>query len=72
MATRYTPELVSEMTQLEGNAVYQFMAAYPMEKDYAYVASDLEIKMWIRNNYKQWMKKPEKDRLIALPDSILK
>jgi len=69
-ATRYTPELVQSLTGLEGNDCYQFMAAYPMDPDYARVASDLEIQMWIRYNYRTWIKKPLKERIAVLPDSI--
>jgi len=68
--TRYTPELVQSLTGLEGNDCYQFMAAYPMDVDYARVASDLEIQMWIRYNYRNWIKKPLKERIQVLPDSI--
>lgn len=69
-ATRYTPELVKSLTGLEGNDCYQFMAAYPMDADYARVASDMEIQMWIRYNYRNWIKKPLKERIQALPDFI--
>jgi len=55
--TRYTPELVAELTRLEGDTLAHFMNLYPMPYDYARVASDLEIKMWIRGNFKDWMAK---------------
>lgn len=70
-ATRYTPEMVSDITGLDGNILFQFMAAYPINADYARVASDLEIKMWVMDNYRNWMKKPEKERIIKIPESIL-
>ncbi len=69
-ATRYTPELVQSLTGLTGNICYQFMAAYPMDPDYARVATDLEIQMWIRYNYKNWIKKSREERVQVLPDSI--
>lgn len=52
--TRYYPALVSELTDLQGDSLAQFMNRYPMPYDYARAASDLEIKMWIRNNFKEW------------------
>lgn len=52
--TRYTPELVSELTQLQGDTLAYFMNRYPMPYEYARAASDLEIKMWIRSNFKEW------------------
>lgn len=52
--TRYTPDLVAQLTQLEGDTLAQFMNHYPMPYDYSRAASDLEIKMWIRNNFKEW------------------
>lgn len=55
--TRYTPELVTALTGLSGDSIGHFMYAYPMAYDFARSASDLEIKMWIRDNYKLWMKK---------------
>ncbi len=54
--TRYTPALVTKMTGLTGDSVAHFMYAYPMPVMYAREASDLELKMWIRDSYKQWMK----------------
>ena len=50
--TRYTPELVREMTGLEGDAIAAFINAHPMPVDFARVATDLEIKMWIRNQFR--------------------
>ena len=54
--SRYTPQLVREMTGMTGDSVGHFMNAYPMEYNYARAASELEIKMWIRYYHKQWMK----------------
>lgn len=56
--TRYTPEVVAQLTGLSGDSIGYFMNAYPMPYDYARVASDLEVKMWIRFNYKEWIKNP--------------
>jgi len=35
----------------------EFMNQYPMDYDYARAASDLEIKMWIKYNYQDYLKK---------------
>ena len=55
--SRYTPELVTKLTTLEGNALYDFKQAYPMSYDYARQASNLEVMMWIKYNYKDWLAK---------------
>jgi hypothetical protein len=56
--TRYTPDLVVELTHLTGDSIGNFMYTYPMEYDFARSATDLEMKIWIRENFKQWIKKP--------------
>lgn len=56
--SRYTPELVNELTGLSADSLAYFMNANPMPTDYARTATDLELKMWIRTNYKQWKKNP--------------
>jgi hypothetical protein len=55
--TRYTPELVTLMTKLTGDSIGFFMYAHPMPYEYARTATDLELKMWIREKYKSWVKK---------------
>lgn len=54
--TRYSPALVTRLTGLSGDSIGHFMYACPMPYDFARSASDLEIKMWIRDSYKQWIK----------------
>lgn len=54
-ASRYTIALVQSLTGLPADSATLFMGAYPIANDYAAVASDIEIKMWIMNNYKLWM-----------------
>lgn len=54
--SRYSPELVTQLTGLTGDSLGNFMNATPMPYDYARTATELEIKMWIRYNYKQWLK----------------
>jgi len=57
--TRYTPDLVGSVTNLTDDSLGYFMNAYPMPYDFARTASELEMKMWIRSNYKAWMKKED-------------
>jgi len=56
--SRYTPEIVSQLTNLQGDTLAFFMNAYPVPYDYSRTATDLEFKMWIRDNYREWLKKP--------------
>lgn len=65
--TRYTPELVTKLTGLTGDSIGHFMYANPMPYDFARVATDLEIKMWIRSSYREWMKTATVDSVIK-PD----
>lgn len=53
---KYNAELVGRITGLTGDSIAHFMYANPMPYDYARNASDLEIKMWIRTSYKDWIK----------------
>lgn len=55
--SRYTPELVQALTGLGGDTLAHFMNTHPMPYDYARTASELELKMWIRNNYKEFLRK---------------
>ncbi len=64
--SRYTPDLVHMLTGLEGDTLAAFMNAYPMPYDYARAATELELKMWIRTNYKTFLKKYESGD--ALPE----
>ncbi len=54
ISLRYTPQLVEAMTGLAGDTASLFMAQNPMPYDYARTASDLEVKMWIRTQYRVW------------------
>ncbi len=56
--TRYTPALVQKLTGLQDDSLARFMNQYPMDYDYARAASDLELMMWIKHNYKEWLKQP--------------
>ncbi|HPI54683.1 MAG TPA: carboxypeptidase-like regulatory domain-containing protein [Chitinophagaceae bacterium] len=48
--TRYGLTLVMNLTKMNEDSAITFMNAYPMEYDFARLASDLEIKMWIKYN----------------------
>lgn len=58
ITSRYTPELVASQTGLTGDTIAFFMNAYPMPYDFARTASDLELKIWIREQYREWLKNP--------------
>lgn len=53
---KYTPEIVSSLTGFKDDSLATFMNTYPMEYQFARTASDLEIKMWVRYNYRNYMK----------------
>ena len=55
---KYNKELVQKMTNLTGDTLGYFMNAYPIPYDLARATTDLELKMWIRNNYKEWKLHP--------------
>lgn len=67
--SRYSPELVTQMTGLKGDTAAYFINANPMPYDYARVASDLELKMWIREHYREWIKHPEFEKMPQATDS---
>ena len=52
--SRYTPQLTAELTRLSGDTLAHFMNANPMPYDFARAATDLEIKMWIKDRFKSW------------------
>ena len=54
--SRYSPELVQQLTSLNGDTLAWFMNANPLPYDFARAASELELKMWIREKYKEWRK----------------
>lgn len=72
--TRYTAAVVSAVTRLTGDSIGHFMYAYPIPYDFARAATDLELKMWIKNNYKAWIKSGVFDTLVkaASTDSLRK
>ena len=58
LESRYIPEIVEKLTNLHGDTLATFMNTYPLPYDYARVASELEIKIFIRDSYKQWLQHP--------------
>ena len=66
--TRYTPELAGSLTGLTGDTLGHFMVANPMPFDFARVATDLEVKMWIRAQYRDWVAKGKQTGMEALKD----
>jgi len=69
--SRYTPELANEMTGLDGDSLAHFMNAYPMPYDYARAATELEMKMWIRDHYRQWLKMIDTTGIPVINDTLL-
>ena len=68
--TRYNITVVSYLTPLKDDTAALFINTYPMPYDFARAASDLEIKAWIRDKYKDWVKHPVHP--IANTDSAIK
>ena len=55
--SRYTPELVTAMTGIkDADSIVAFINTYPMDYGFARTASGLELKAWVRNNYKEYVK----------------
>jgi hypothetical protein len=55
--TRYQPELVAALTGFSGDTLATFINTYPMDYLFARTATSLELKAWIRDNYKNYIKK---------------
>lgn len=70
--SRYSQHLVQQMTGLKGDTLAYFMNVNPMPFDYARAASDLELKMWIRERYREWLKNPVYPPLVPAMDSTKK
>ncbi|MBS1644679.1 MAG: hypothetical protein JST36_06530 [Bacteroidetes bacterium] len=54
---RYTPELVKAQTGLDDSGANAFIRAHPIPNDFVRYASELELKMWVRNEYRAAGKK---------------
>lgn len=55
--SRYNAEAVRELTGLKDAALAAFMDTYPIPYDFARTATDIEVQMWIRYNYRLWLAK---------------
>lgn len=64
--SKYTPEMVHDMTGLGGDTLAHFMNTFPMPYDYARSATDLELKMWVRYNYRQFLQQTDSFRKMQL------
>lgn len=51
--TRYTQEITTKLTGLKGDSVTMFINTHPMEYIFARRATELELNMWIREQYKK-------------------
>jgi len=69
--SRYTPELVQTLTKLTGDTLAHFMNSFVMPYDYARTATDLELKMWIRSHYREYMKEEKFRQIPAIKDSLI-
>lgn len=58
--SRYSREMVTELTGLTGDTLFAFMEAHPIPRDFAWTATDLEIRMWVRYNYRIWSGKQQR------------
>lgn len=63
--SRYSPDLTARLTGLTGDTLAQFIRENPMPLDYARAATELELKMWIRTQYRSWL--AQRPALAALP-----
>jgi hypothetical protein len=59
IAIRYNPRVVSSVTGLKGEEAVHFVNRHPMPEDFARSATELELKMWIRDRYKTWKPKQQ-------------
>lgn len=69
--SRYTEELVQKLTNLHGDTLAHFMNAHPMPYDYSRTATDLELKMWIRDHYKEYMAKQQYKYIPVIKDTLI-
>lgn len=53
---RYSPGMVRSQTGLDDSAAAIFIAQHPIPDDFVHAASELELKMWIREQYRGSLK----------------
>jgi hypothetical protein len=63
--TRYTHELVGSLTGLRGDSLAYFMNGYPMAYDFARYASDMELKTWIMDNYRSYIRNTNRKNTVG-------
>ena len=49
---RYTPGLVTAQTGLDDSAANAFIIKHPIPAEFVRAASELELKMWVREQYR--------------------
>lgn len=52
--SRYTPQLVTELTGLTNDSLSLFIKTFPIAYDFSRAATELELKMWVKYNYRTW------------------
>lgn len=52
---RYSKELVANLTPLRGDSIALFIEQNPIRYDFVRSAKDIELKMWVRQRYKNWI-----------------
>lgn len=57
--TKYTREMVGDITKISGDELAYFMNTNPMELDFARTASELEIRMWVRYKWDAYQRKTQ-------------
>lgn len=67
--SRYSAGLVEQLTGLKGDTLAYFINANPIPYDYARAASELELKVWIRERYREWLKHPVYPAMIQAADT---
>lgn len=56
ISLRYNPDVVMSATKTTKDSAIVFIRENPMAYDYARTASSLELLMWIRYHFKEWVK----------------
>jgi hypothetical protein len=69
--SRYSPDLVHSLTKLNGDTLAHFMNSYNMPYDFARNATDLELKMWIRTQYKEYMAEQKYKNIPVIKDTLI-
>lgn len=57
--SRYTPQLITELTGLKDDSLTLFLKAFPIAYEFSRSATELELKMWVKYNYRTWARRTE-------------